>query len=182
MKIHSINVHKMNGNETEASVQYFRRERRRSSITWNDYVRIKASLKQMKDQRRTGPSRYLSFESNWRIFPNERSKEDCYRIMFWIIFERHYNMNGNETDSSVQYFRRDRRRSSITFNDYVRIKASLKQMRGQRRQRPVRQMPLEIEEKTKIDVSTESIQDNGIVFWIILVILITVLCLLYIYS
>lgn len=91
-------------------------------------------------------------------------------------------MNENETDSSVQYFRRDRRRSSITFNDYVRIKASLKQMRGQRRQRPVRQMPLEIEEKTKIDVSTESIQDNGIVFWIIFVILITVLCLLYIYS
>ena len=76
----------MNGQEAEPTVQYFRRERRRSSITWNDYVRIKSSLKQMKDQRRSGPTRYLSFEPNWKIFPSEESKEQCYKIIFWIIF------------------------------------------------------------------------------------------------
>jgi len=76
----------MNGSDVEPSVQYFRRERRRSSITWNDYVRIKASLKQMKDQRRSGPSRYLSFESNWRLFHSEKSKEKCYQLIFWFVF------------------------------------------------------------------------------------------------
>ena len=92
-------------------------------------------------------------------------------------------MVGNELEPSVQYFRRDRRRSSISFNDYVRIKASLKQMRqGQKRMKIPRAVPEVSEKHAPHGVDEKKQTNHNAVLFMISITLITFLFLIYLYK
>ena len=72
----------MHGNDAEPSIQFYRRDRRRSSITFNDYTRIKESLKQMRNRKRGNISRPLMEREHCE--PINVKQSEC-KTVFWTI-------------------------------------------------------------------------------------------------